>query len=92
MLLMRWGAGVHTHRDGSSQTSQFLNMSWLTPPYLQELRDSGSALLLAACADLDRANATSAAAGAASPVASAPFTCYYAARPAADCAALLIRR
>ena len=59
---------------------------------LQVLRDDGSALLLAACADLDRVDATSATAGAVSPAASAPFTCYYAARPAADCAALLIRR
>jgi hypothetical protein len=59
---------------------------------LQVLRDDGSALLLAAYADLDKTNATSATIGAASSSTSAPFMYYYAARPAADCAALLIRR
>lgn len=46
------------------------------------LREAGSGLLLSAAADLD----------AAEPDAAAPFVYFYAARPAADCATLLVRR
>ena len=49
----------------------------------QVLREGGAGLLLAGATDLDAADATDVA---------APFTCFYAARPAADCATLLVRR
>lgn len=59
---------------------------------MQVLRDSGSGLLLAAAADLDRAHSSAPDAAAAEAAPAAPFTCYYAAHPAADCATLLVRR
>lgn len=63
--------------------------------YLQVLRDSGSALLMAAAADLDACAASAAAEaveGASVAAVALPFICCYAARPAADCATLLVRR